>query len=416
VRVRSEIVAEAGTDSFWPDMRILAATDQWSPDVVGGSARVAADTARALARRGHQVTVLTLASPGFPEVATEDGVEVRRVLRRGPFPQTFTDPLVTLRHARRLRARTFDLLLAHQATGAAGLAAARLDAPLAFVHHASVVLEMRFLRRRLSGYRHAAALALDPALTALEELAIRRAAGILVLSEFSSELVRRRHPHATERIRVVGGGVDDAFFETPTDPQRCRTRFGIPEGVLLFTARRLEPRMGVDVLIAALAQLDDERVVLAVAGDGSSRGDLDRRVRELGLDMRVRLLGQVCEDDLRSLYAAADLFVLPTVAYEGFGMSTVEALAAGTPALGTAVGATPEILSDLGTAFLVPAAEPAALAAGIREVVPRLGPELRARVRRLAEERFRWSNAILAWEDALLAFRTVDANSRTANL
>jgi glycosyltransferase involved in cell wall biosynthesis len=384
-------------------MRILVATDQWSPDVVGGSARVAADTSRALARRGHEVVALTMTNPSIPEVENDGRLEVRRIFRRGPFPQTLADPVTALRYARSLRRQSFDLLLAHQATNAAGLLAARLEAPLALVFHASVVLEMRFLRRRLVGLPRAALYALDPVLVALERSAMAKASAILVLSRFSEGLARARYPGAAGRVHVVGGGVDDAFFTEPPDPEDCRARHGIPPGLLIFTARRLEPRMGVDILIEALALIDDDRIVLAVAGSGGSFGDLDRRVRELGLERRVRLLGQVSEDDLRSLYAAADLFVLPTLEYEGFGMSTVEALAAGTPVLGTAVGATPEIVGDLGEEFVAAAADADTLATAIRRLLPLLGPDLRARARRLAEERYRWDTAILHWEKALAA-------------
>jgi glycosyltransferase involved in cell wall biosynthesis len=384
-------------------VRILVATDQWSPDVVGGSARVAAATARALGRRGHEVVVLAPRRPGAPAVQHEGPVEIRRVLRRGPLPQTLADPVATLSAGRAVRDRSFDVLLAHQATGACGLLAARLQAPLALVFHASVVLELRFHRSRVRGLRNASLLALDPVLSGLERIATRRADVILVLSEFSAELLRDRHPEVAGRIRVVGGGVDDAFFEADPDADACRSRFGIPrDAVLLLTARRLEPRMGVDVLLEALSLLDDDRLVLAVAGTGSARAGLEGEVRRLGLGERVRLLGEVSDDDLRSLYAAADLFVLPTVAYEGFGMSTVEALAAGTPAVGTPVGATPEILAALGPEFVVPGPDPHALAHGLRQVLPRLGPDLRRAARSLAE-RYRWDSAIVPWEQALLA-------------
>jgi glycosyltransferase involved in cell wall biosynthesis len=382
-------------------LRILVATDQWSPDVVGGSARLAADSARALARRGHDVVVLTLADPNLNEIGNEAGVHVMRVLRRGPFPQTLADPFSSYRHARSLRKRDFDVLLAHQTTNAAGLSAARLGAPLAFVFHASVVLEMRFLRERLSRIRGASLYALDPVLVALERTAVQRASGLFVLSRFSKELLCGRHQKARGRVHLVGGAVDDTFFAEPGDPQACRERLGIPPGCLLFTARRLEPRMGVDILIEALALIEDERVVLAVAGSGSSHEALVRRVEGLGLRHRIRLLGRVSDDDLRSLYAAADLFVLPTVAYEGFGMSTVEALAAGTPTLGTAVGATPEIVGELGTEFISQTADAETLAAAIRRVLPLLGPEVRARARLLAEGHFRWDTTIPGWENAL---------------
>jgi glycosyltransferase involved in cell wall biosynthesis len=261
---------------------------------------------------------------------------------------------------------------------------------------------MRFLRTRVRALRRAIAYALDPALVALEHRAIAAAHGILVLSEYSRGLVRMRHPQAADRVHVVGGAAADAFFAPAPDPEACRIRLGIPGGPLLFTSRRLEPRMGVDLLIDALP-LVEPGVVLAVAGNGSMREGLRQRVERLDLQDRVRLLGHVSEEDLRSLYAAADLYVLPTAAYEGFGMSTVEALAAGTPVLGTAAGATPEIVRALGEDFVVTRTEPAALAAAVNRTLPLLSPELRARARLLAEERYRWDKAILPWETAFAA-------------
>jgi glycosyltransferase involved in cell wall biosynthesis len=59
------------------------------------------------------------------------------------------------------------------------------------------------------------------------------------------------------------------------------------------------------------------------------------------------MIGFVADEDLATLYASADLFVLPTLTLEGFGLVTVEALACGTPVIGTPVGATPEILTLL---------------------------------------------------------------------
>ena len=123
----------------------------------------------------------------------------------------------------------------------------------------------------------------------------------------------------------------------------------------------------------------------------------------------------MAEGELRSLYAAADLFVLPTVAYEGFGMSTVEALASGTPVLGTAVGATPEILSPIDEGLIVQRAEPDAIADGLRRIIPRLTPELRARCERRARAEYAWESAIVPWE-AALAEAAIDEERVPGNL
>lgn len=398
-------------------MRILVTTDQWSPDVVGGSARVAAESARALARRGHDVVVLAPSHPGRPRHEIESpGVQVHRALRRGPFPQTLADPLAVAWHAHTLRGEHFDVALAHQATGATGLVLARIAAPIALVFHASAVLEARFLRGRVGWASRASLHALDPALVAQERIALGHAAGVLVLSRFSRELVCSRRPSVETVVHEVAAGASDAFFTAERDPVAVRERFGIPPGILLFTARRLEPRMGVDVLVDALGLIDDERLALAVAGAGSLRRPLEQRIERLGLGRRVRLLGLVPEHELPALYSAADLFVLPTVAYEGFGIATVEALATGTPVLGTAVGATPEIVGSLGDEFVVPAAEPEALAGAIRSVVPLLGDELRRRVRTLANERYHWDSVVERWERALRVVAGVDGVDATANL
>lgn len=383
-------------------MRILIATDQWSPDTIGGSARVAADTARALVERGHSVTALVPAQADRVARAIEDGVDVLRVLRRHRVPQTLADPVSTRRNARRLTAR-FDVLVGHQSTTAVGLASAMPDVPLALVFHASAILEARYLRSRVDRPEQLKLLALDPAAVGLEWRSVRSAAAVLTLSAFSRGLLVERHPDAAGRCHQVGGGVDPAFFAPPAEPSAVvRARHGVADGeIFLLTTRRLEPRMGLEELLGAVAATRDQRITLAITGDGGQRSSLEALARSLAVSDRVRFLGRVSERELRALYSSADLFVLPTVAYEGFGMSTVEALASGTPVLGTAVGATPEILAPIGDAFIVPLADAQCLADGLQRVIPLLTPELRARCSDRARTLYSWEKAILPWEAVL---------------
>jgi peptidoglycan/xylan/chitin deacetylase (PgdA/CDA1 family) len=115
----------------------------------------------------------------------------------------------------------------------------------------------------------------------------------------------------------------------------------------------------------------------------------------------VQLLGRVPDDELIARLGDADLFVLPTVAYEGFGMATVEALATGTPVVGTPAGATPEVLGPLDERLLAEAATPEGIAAAIRRGLELLSPELRERCRAYAVARFSWEAALPAWEAEL---------------
>ena len=112
-------------------------------------------------------------------------------------------------------------------------------------------------------------------------------------------------------------------------------------------------------------------------------------------------VGPVAEDELLDWYRAADIFVLPTVAYEGFGMVTVEALASGTPVVGTPAGATPELLARLDQRLVAQGSDPDSLAAAIREVLTFADADLRARCRDYALARFDWDRVTPAWEEAL---------------
>ena len=161
--------------------------------------------------------------------------------------------------------------------------------------------------------------------------------------------------------------------------------------------------MGIDRLLRALPLLGGDDATLVVVGSGSLAGDLPRLAADLAVAERVLFVGPVSDDvRLADWYRAADLFVLPTTAYEGFGMATVEALASGTPVVGTAIGATPELLAPLDPRLVAPTAEPEALAAAIADALGFASTEdFAALCRAQTEERFGLANAVAAWEEAL---------------
>lgn len=382
-------------------MRILVTTDQWFPDFRGGSARVATDTARALATRGHEVTVLAPRHPGQSAKTAAGSLTIRRELPRGLVPRTFSDPLHVRRIARCLSSNSFDILLAHQPSNMIGLLAARLRAPVALVFHASVPRELRFFCANAPfGKERIAATVMTPPLAVLERWAVRHATTILVLSEFSRSLVEADHPEGAGKTHLVPGGVDADAFSPGDGQEPARRRLGLAsDEVILFTVRRLEPRMGLEPLLRAFSRISSSPGMrLAVAGSGMLEPELRRLADDLGIASRVDILGRVSDAALCDWYRAADLFVLPTVAYEGFGMATVEALASGTPVVGTAVGATPELLGPLDARLLASAATPEALATAISGALELVGPDFRSRCREYALSRYAWTRAILPWE------------------
>jgi glycosyltransferase involved in cell wall biosynthesis len=206
----------------------------------------------------------------------------------------------------------------------------------------------------------------------MESMVVRRSVRFITLSNAFREILIAEHGVGEDRVHVIPGGVDLTRFDRAADRGSVRRRLGVPEDcTLMVSVRRLVDRMGLDRLIDAVAAVvrDHPSVVLLIGGTGPLAAQLEAQVRRLGLHDHVRLLGPVGEDELPLLYAAADLSVVPTRAFEGFGLVLLESLACGTPALGTPVGGMPEVLRPLSHDLVLPGSSVADLARGMCEVL-----------------------------------------------
>lgn len=187
------------------------------------------------------------------------------------------------------------------------------------------------------------------------------------------------------RIRVVHNGIDDLFFErsdqrTKSDGSRSREGAG---PYVLFVGTP-EPRKNLDRLRSAMIILRrrgfSERLVIAGAGGWGTAGADGTE------GAHVERVGRVSDRDLHVLYANASCVALPSL-HEGFGLTALEAMAAGTPVVAANAGALPEITG--GAAILVDPLDASDIADGLarcigeREVLSAAG---RARARQ-----FRWS-------------------------
>jgi glycosyltransferase involved in cell wall biosynthesis len=121
--------------------------------------------------------------------------------------------------------------------------------------------------------------------------------------------------------------------------------------------------MGIDNLLIAMQEIvrSVPDVYLVIGGTGPLKTDLEAMTRRMNLDRHIRFSGFIPEEALPQYYRASDLFILPTVDLEGFGMVTLEALASGIPVLGTPVGGTQEILSGFDRQFLFQDTSPDAM-------------------------------------------------------
>lgn len=206
----------------------------------------------------------------------------------------------------------------------------------------------------------------------LEQSVYRQASRFIVLSEAFRDVLHQQYQVPPERIRIVPGGVATAAYDLPGTRVDARTRLGWPtDRPVILAVRRLARRMGLENLIEAMhiVRKREPEALLMIAGRGPLQEELRNRIHALDLEHQVQLLGFVPDADLPWAYRAADMTIVPTVALEGFGLITVESLAAGTPALVTPVGGLPEVVRGLSDQLILPDASIPELADGLLDAL-----------------------------------------------
>jgi glycosyltransferase involved in cell wall biosynthesis len=200
-----------------------------------------------------------------------------------------------------------------------------------------------------------------------------------------------------ERVRVVPPGCDRLGKASGFGAQ---VSGGSPPDPVALCVAQWVPRKGILTLVEAWKRLEPAGAELVLAGEPDADPEYAAAVRAaIGEDAGVRVAGAVPDAELESLYAAADLFVLPS-RYEGYGMVYAEALSCGLPVVACEVGPVPELVGPAG--LLVPPDDPAALAAALERLLN--GPELR---RRLAEDARRRVAELPRWGDTVAGFLAV---------
>ncbi len=226
--------------------------------------------------------------------------------------------------------------------------------------------------------------------------------GVVAVSEHTADHMVQKEGAPRAKLRVVVNGIDFSRVKVSGTEavSRVRRELGAEGAYLLLVAARMHPEKGYEHLFRAIALLRQRLgapLVLAVAGTGPLLPAYQAQVRDLGCDDVVRFLG--FRADLPDLMAAADIFVLPSVA-EAFGLVLTEALHLGTPVVATRVGGIPEIVTDGIDGLLVPPADPAALADALAGL---LGDERRRKTmagagREKVGKRFQFRDMVRSYE------------------
>ncbi|HOX24760.1 MAG TPA: glycosyltransferase family 4 protein [Candidatus Krumholzibacteria bacterium] len=207
-------------------------------------------------------------------------------------------------------------------------------------------------------------------------LKLRHAAGAVAISEFNHRHYLRWHPELA-RAAVIHCGIRLADF-----PFQARQRTGGPLRIL--AVGRAAEKKGFTHLLDALAILSSQRIDWTghLVGGGPLLDDLRRQAASLSL-RNLEIAGPLQQAEIRSLLAAADVFVLPCVAardgdVDGIPVALMEAMASGCPVVSTRISGIPELVVDGRTGLLAEPGDASGLAAAIRRLADE--PELAARL------------------------------------
>ncbi|WP_392530486.1 glycosyltransferase family 4 protein [Nostoc sp. C117] len=206
----------------------------------------------------------------------------------------------------------------------------------------------------------------------IEKNTYNRCDRFIVLSKAFGNILHEKYQIPWSKINVIPGGVDIHWFWPNLSRQQACTELGWPSNRrIIFTSRRLVHRTGVDKLLQALAIIKPRipDVWLAIAGRGHIQAALQQQATELGLEDNVKFLGFLPDEQLPIAYQAAELTVMPSQSFEGFGLVILESLACGTPVLCTPVGGMPEILTDFSPDLITTSPEVSAIAEKLEQAL-----------------------------------------------
>jgi glycosyltransferase involved in cell wall biosynthesis len=365
------------------DLKIALCSD-WVYPSVGGVQSHIMGLAVQLKELGHEVIIVT------KEMDREDpGVEypggVRRVeAKRLTLPEHVLAPPNPDDLRRLLKQEDFDVVHAHHAFTPTPLlsldAARRLGVPSVLTNHSIT-------------FASSSDFIWGPVSQVLPfKRYINMANRVIAVSGVAAEFIERFMDSG--KAIVIPNGVDVERFHDPKPLASGEFDLARLEHPMIFSAGRLAFRKGFHLLLEAMPKVlsVNPGARLYVAGKGAMAGFLNMLVESLDLWDEVELLGFVSEDVLPWLYRSCDVFALPSVTAESFGITLIEAMAAGRPVVASRIGGVPEIIDDGVDGFLFEPWDSRGLSEAVNTLLgdPGLAAEMGRRAHAAAEERYSW--------------------------
>jgi len=345
-------------------MKICHITWEYPPRIVGGIARHVEDLTKALAKLGHEVSVVSLEFPGAPSYEELDGVKIYRAPSDVGHPHFLTWALLFNNSIEKRLAdidEDFDVLHVHD----------WLTAP-------SGISAKHFLRRPLVATLHSTEYGRST-LQSIDSFTIDSwewwttyEANKVIVTTYSMRHEVCGHFHAPwEKVWIIPNAVDVSKFRASVDRNAVRARYNVgPNEKLVLYVGRLVPQKGVEFLIQAVPRIGgrfhDAKFV--IVGEGWLRGHLESLANSMGQRWRINFTGFIPDSELIALLRSADVLVIPSV-YEPFGIVALEGMAAGVPVVASQVGGLAEVVEHDKTGEYVYMRNPESIAWGVERVL-----------------------------------------------
>ena len=371
---------------------------------------------RELRDLGHEVHVIS--GPPYPEVVDgitlhkleslnlyespntfwQDLSRVRNPLRfyeflmvcLGTLPEMLTFSIRAYNRIRALQPRLkFDVIHDNQCLAYGLLLMKRLNIPVVATIHHPIHIDRQIELDQAESLREKWRLWRWFSFIGMQRRVSPRLDRIITVSRKSADDIQRFFKVPEKLLRVVLNGVDIDFFHGDGHIPRE------PDSLIMVSSGNGHTK-GLPYLLQALHKLRNEASVkLTVVGNGDPQAEPATLVREYGLEDTVRFTGKIKREELASLYATAEIAVVPSL-HEGFGFPAAEAMSSQLPIVSTIAGALPEVVGKDGSAgILVPPRDADALAGAVKYLLAnkQLGRNMGEAGRKRVVENFSWRQA-----------------------
>jgi phosphatidylinositol alpha-1,6-mannosyltransferase len=184
----------------------------------------------------------------------------------------------------------------------------------------------------------------------MERRAVNKLAFVITNTDYVRRSILRNYRAKKGSVQTIYYGIDIPPANKNNKDAKV-TLAGNPS--ILFVGGNFQ-RKGLPTLLRSVARLKKAHpgILVSVAGKDAKENEMRKLARELGIEKNVHFLGWMDNEEVRHLFSDADVFAMPSL-IEGFGLVFLEAMAAGTPAIGGETGGTPELIRDGINGFLV---------------------------------------------------------------